>query len=78
MKSLDIILGKKPSILYPAHGPLVTDPNTHLTMYISHRLMREKQILAALDANKSKPLTQLNIVNSVYKVSVYISTILMK
>jgi glyoxylase-like metal-dependent hydrolase (beta-lactamase superfamily II) len=37
-------------ILYPGHGPEVTDPAAKLDEYISHRLDRERRLLDALDA----------------------------
>lgn len=35
--------------LCPGHGPLVTDPAAKLEEYISHRLERERRLVAALD-----------------------------
>jgi glyoxylase-like metal-dependent hydrolase (beta-lactamase superfamily II) len=34
--------------IYPAHGPVIEDGPGRLAEYIEHRLMRERQILAAL------------------------------
>jgi len=36
--------------IYPAHGPVIEDAQGRLAEYIEHRLMRERQILDALDA----------------------------
>ena len=44
LRSLDL------EILYPGHGPEVTDPAAKLDEYISHRLDRERRLLEALDA----------------------------
>ena len=37
-------------VLYPGHGPLVSDPAAKLDEYIAHRLEREQRLLDALDA----------------------------
>ena len=34
--------------IYPAHGPVIEDAQGKLTEYIEHRMLRERQILAAL------------------------------
>lgn len=65
MKSLEKIQEKNSSKLYPAHGPVVTDPKTHVGTYISHRLKREKQILDALKSEK-RPISRKEIVAIVY------------
>jgi glyoxylase-like metal-dependent hydrolase (beta-lactamase superfamily II) len=39
-------------VLCPGHGPVVRDPAAKLDEYISHRLDRERRLLAALDAGK--------------------------
>jgi glyoxylase-like metal-dependent hydrolase (beta-lactamase superfamily II) len=36
--------------LYPGHGPAMDDPHVVIDEYISHRLEREQQIIAALEA----------------------------
>lgn len=40
------------AVLLPGHGPPVDDPRSKLEQYISHRLERERRLLAALDAGK--------------------------
>jgi glyoxylase-like metal-dependent hydrolase (beta-lactamase superfamily II) len=40
------------SVIGPGHGPPVGDPAAKLDAYISHRLDRERRLLAALDAGK--------------------------
>jgi glyoxylase-like metal-dependent hydrolase (beta-lactamase superfamily II) len=37
-------------LLCPGHGPLIEDPAAKLDEYISHRLDRERRLVAALDA----------------------------
>ena len=44
MKSLEIILDLDPCIIYPGHGPVVTEAVEKITDYIKHRNMREKQV----------------------------------
>jgi glyoxylase-like metal-dependent hydrolase (beta-lactamase superfamily II) len=39
-------------VLCPGHGPPVFDPNAKLDQYISHRLDRERRLLAALEDGK--------------------------
>jgi glyoxylase-like metal-dependent hydrolase (beta-lactamase superfamily II) len=39
-----------PAFICPGHGPLVRDADAKLAGYIAHRLARERQLLAALDA----------------------------
>jgi glyoxylase-like metal-dependent hydrolase (beta-lactamase superfamily II) len=36
-------------VLYPGHGPEVSDPQAKIAEYIDHRLDRERKLLAALD-----------------------------
>jgi glyoxylase-like metal-dependent hydrolase (beta-lactamase superfamily II) len=46
-------LAQRPlEFLCPGHGPLVEDPQAKLEEYISHRLDRERRLLAALDDGK--------------------------
>jgi glyoxylase-like metal-dependent hydrolase (beta-lactamase superfamily II) len=40
------------AVLLPGHGPPVTDGPAKLDEYVSHRLERERRLLAALDAGK--------------------------
>ena len=69
MKSLDTILALRPSVVYPAHGPVVLDPATHVNGYIDHRNQREAQIVTALRGNSNSYMTALDIVKCVYEVS---------
>jgi glyoxylase-like metal-dependent hydrolase (beta-lactamase superfamily II) len=40
------------AVIGPGHGPPVEDPAAKLDEYISHRLERERRLVAALDAGK--------------------------
>jgi len=52
MASLDLMLGRDDRLYLPAHGPPVDRPHAHVRSLIVHRRMREKQILAQLEAGK--------------------------
>ena len=41
-------------VLCPGHGPYVTDPRAKLDEYISHRLDRERRLVAALESGLSE------------------------
>lgn len=70
MQSLERILSLKPSVIYPGHGPVISDPMERIHYYISHRHKREQQILEVLNS-KSGQLdfdvwTPMDIVKVVY------------
>ena len=48
LASLERVRALAPSRLLPAHGPEVTDPGGLLTLYVEHRMRRERQIVASL------------------------------
>lgn len=48
LQSLEKVLRLNPERLLPAHGAPIDNPATLLRMYIDHRLLRERQVLAAL------------------------------
>lgn len=50
LASLDRLAALAPAVLYPAHGPEVTDPAAAFDRYRAHRLDRLAQVQAALDA----------------------------
>ena len=50
MQSLDAVIARDFTTLWPTHGAPVTDPGPFLRAYRDHRLAREAQILARLDA----------------------------
>ncbi len=41
-----------PAVIAPGHGPPVYDADAKLTQYITHRLDRERRLIAALDAGR--------------------------
>ena len=48
MASLDMLLARDDRLYFPAHGPAVEKPRAHVRALITHRRMREKQILERL------------------------------
>jgi glyoxylase-like metal-dependent hydrolase (beta-lactamase superfamily II) len=48
MQSLDLLLKRDDSVYFPAHGPAVEKPKRHVRALITHRRMREQQILRKL------------------------------
>ena len=44
MTSLEKIKSLNPSIIYPGHGPVLSDAMTTITGYIEHRMERERQV----------------------------------
>jgi glyoxylase-like metal-dependent hydrolase (beta-lactamase superfamily II) len=55
LASLEAVGSFEPDRLYPGHGPPVTDPARTIREYIDHRLQREAQVLAALEAGERTP-----------------------
>lgn len=47
--SLDKLLQRDDEVYFPAHGPAVEKPRRHVRALITHRRMREKQILSLLE-----------------------------
>ena len=68
MLSLRRVLALAPEVIYPAHGPVVRDPASHVAMYIAHRNAREQQILATVKEAGPSSVTIGDIVSSVYPV----------
>ena len=67
INSLHKILKVAPATIYPGHGPVIDDPVDRIKHYITHRNMREQQIVETLKANSDKPLTSMEIVKIIYK-----------
>jgi glyoxylase-like metal-dependent hydrolase (beta-lactamase superfamily II) len=53
LASLDRVLALGPLRLFPAHGPVIEDPDTLLRGYLEHRREREAQIVTALGAGEA-------------------------
>jgi glyoxylase-like metal-dependent hydrolase (beta-lactamase superfamily II) len=54
LASLDVIEAKNFDVLWPTHGPPVTDVRPFIDAYREHRLDRERQILGQLAAGETK------------------------
>jgi len=54
MRSLELMLGREDKAYHPAHGPAIEKPHAHVRALIVHRRMREKQILAQLEAGERR------------------------
>merc|ERR1719219_3047165 len=65
VRSLEKILELRPSVIYPGHGPVVTDPVEKIQYYIEHRRQREDQILSCV--GQEGPVSSLRIVKLVYR-----------
>jgi glyoxylase-like metal-dependent hydrolase (beta-lactamase superfamily II) len=50
LASLDRLLGLDPARAFPAHGPVIEDPQALMHHYIRHRAEREAQVLSAIGA----------------------------
>ena len=53
MKSLEKLIARKDSILYPTHGSPIVKPARFLRAYLSHRKMRESQIARAIKRGRN-------------------------
>ena len=63
LRSLDRVRALKPVRALPAHGEVIEDPDALIQQYIDHRVVREKQIVAAL---QGEPATVDSIVAAIY------------
>lgn len=54
MRSLDRLLKREDAVYYPAHGPAIEKPHSHVRGLIAHRRMREQQILRRLGEGEGR------------------------
>jgi glyoxylase-like metal-dependent hydrolase (beta-lactamase superfamily II) len=52
LDSLALLAAEGLSLMCPGHGPWITDPAAKLAEYVEHRMMRERRLLASLDAGE--------------------------
>lgn len=55
LRSLRALLELRPRTIYPGHGPVVFDAPSRLEEYLTHRLRREDQVVAALGSGPRSP-----------------------
>ncbi|MFT7602086.1 MAG: glyoxylase-like metal-dependent hydrolase (beta-lactamase superfamily II) [Acidimicrobiales bacterium] len=53
MNSLRILLDRDDDLFWPTHGTAITDPKPYVESFLSHRMGREHQIMAALGEKSS-------------------------
>ncbi|GFW15493.1 endoribonuclease LACTB2 [Trichonephila clavipes] len=66
MLSLEKIMKMDLDIIYPGHGPVIKNPKSKVQEYIQHRMLREKQILEALELVQPNGLSAEELVNQIY------------
>jgi glyoxylase-like metal-dependent hydrolase (beta-lactamase superfamily II) len=52
MDSLRLLQAQEIELIAPGHGPWITEPEAKLAEYLEHRELRERRLLAALDAGE--------------------------
>jgi hydroxyacylglutathione hydrolase len=55
MRSLGRVAGLDLEVIGPGHGPLIFDPAARVAEYITHRQMRERQVLDVLASGSQTP-----------------------
>ena len=59
MGSLERVLAEAPQQIYPAHGPRIENGVAKIREYLEHRRDRERQVLEALEAGDSEPMSMV-------------------
>jgi glyoxylase-like metal-dependent hydrolase (beta-lactamase superfamily II) len=62
LDSLALLQAEQIDLIAPGHGPWITEPEAKLAEYVEHRLMRERRLLAALEAGERSRAELLVIV----------------
>lgn len=66
MKSLAKIASFSPSVIYPSHGKVVTEPSAYIRHYIEHRNKRESQIVSCLEKFHPTSMEPMQLVKEIY------------
>ena len=59
LRSLERVRALGLRVIYPAHGPALTDPEEALDRFVAHRLERIRQVEAALDRHPEAGIDEL-------------------
>ena len=60
MDSLRKLQALKIELIYPGHGPVITDPAAKIAEYVAHREEREARLIAALESGERSRVALLN------------------
>jgi glyoxylase-like metal-dependent hydrolase (beta-lactamase superfamily II) len=64
--SLRRMLGLRPALIYPGHGPTVASAEAKLREYIEHREQRERQVLEGLSEGPQTPEDLVRLIYEAY------------
>jgi len=66
MNSLERIMSENPLVIYPGHGPVISEPKEKIEFYLNHRRERESQIMQVIESAGTS-VTPGQIVTVAYK-----------
>jgi glyoxylase-like metal-dependent hydrolase (beta-lactamase superfamily II) len=71
MRSLERLLAEAPRAIYPAHGPRIADGSAKIREYLAHRMLREREILAAVGDGLSRIGEMVERIYAAYPVELH-------